>query len=537
MLKSTVRKPRRDVTIMTSSSTLLLLCVLALACGRPRDAVARIGDEWITRGQWETYLGTHPAQGPAEQQERLQDLTRREVAWLRARKAGLLAGSAWEEQARKIRNELLAQFYLRQQKEMAPFTEAEAKEYFKAHNEERSVSHILLATREEADLALVRLRRGEAFDKLARSLSKDPSAPTNGGNLGWIRREQVVKEFGDAVFSAKKGDTLGPIHTQFGWHVIVINDVRQPSDSDFEKNKAAIMARMESMRLQKKREIALEPLRQKMPLKAAESVLNMDRTTQAVPGDEGRVAGRVAGQPITLKELKEFIGEYVKSSGQSHSLGVATKVRFMEMLADDVRLVAAATQSGVDQRPDFKAALWDAEREAGLAVFSRDHLARCVVPDAEMAAFYASHMDLFHGPGALRINVLVVDSMEVAQRAMLEATTGTPWERLFEKYANREATGSWDPGWVEASQMSALVPQDFLTAMLTRPPGHVYGPVQGPEGYEVFRVLEKREGPVLPMGECKDRVRAAYLDAHGAEIVNAYLDGEGRKGIPVRIIT
>jgi peptidyl-prolyl cis-trans isomerase C len=520
---------------LLASTVAMVLMASALDCGKPHGAVARVGGQWIRQDQWMAYLGTHPASSQTDKQERLKGVVRREIAWIRGREAGLCTGPVWEEAAKKNREGLLGQFFLRQQKEMAPFTEAEAKQWYVAHSEERHVLHVLTATREEADLALVKLKRGEPFAQLARSVSKDPSAAINAGDLGWIRRDQVVQEFAEPAFSAAKGETVGPVHSQFGWHVIRVLDVRGPSDSDFDRDKPAIMARMENMRLQKRRAVALEPLRAKMPLQPDMAVLELDRTTVVAPGDEGRIAGRVAGGEITLKDLKEFIGGYMKSSGQSHSLGPATKRDFMEKLADDLRLGEAATQAGIDRRADFAAALWDSEREAALGVFARDFLARCAVGGSELSEFHATHPELFHGPGALHLNVLVANQMEAAQRAMLEASSGVPWASLVDKYGNKEATGEWDLGWVEASDIGKIIQKDILDAMLAGSPGGVYGPVQGPEGYEVLRVLERREGPLLPLDQCRDRVRAAYLEAKGGVILDAYLDGEGRKGISVKV--
>ena len=523
---------RQTLLRMARVASTVAVVVFALACGKPRDAVARVGSEHISQDQWRAYLKTHPATG-ADEKERLNDLVRREVAWLEAQKKGLLSGPAWEERLRDERGAILGGFYLAGQKELPPFTEAQAKEFYVAHNEEREVSHILLQSREEADLALIRLKRGEPFDDLARAVSKDPSAAKGGGDLGWIRKDQVVKEFGDAAFASKKGETIGPIRSQFGWHVIVVKEIRGPSDADFERDKRAVMARVETMRTQQGREAALEPLRKKYPLQSDMAVLDLDRTTAVQPGDEARIAGRVADRPITLKDLKGYLGSYIKSSGQSHSLGPSMKAQFMEMMADDLRLQAAALESGVDKRADVKAALWDAERESALEIFTQDFLATFRVPDADLEAFHKGHSGLFCGPGSLRLNVLVVDQAVAAQTAVLEASRGADWKGLYEKYADKAATGDWNLGWVEAASLQKLVPPDALKAMLAQPLGHVVGPVQGPEGYQVFQVVERREGPVLPLAACAGRVRAAYLEAEGSKILKAHLDGEGRKGLTI----
>ena len=86
-----------------------------------------------------------------------------------------------------------------------------------------NASHILVKTEGEAYVIMKALREGKKFEELAMEKSLCPSK-RKGGNLGWFGRGMMVKEFETACFSAKKGQVLGPIKTQFGYHVIRIDD-------------------------------------------------------------------------------------------------------------------------------------------------------------------------------------------------------------------------------------------------------------------------------------------------------------------------
>ena len=85
-------------------------------------------------------------------------------------------------------------------------------------------SHILVKTEKQAQDILSKINRGESFEKLAQEFSQCPSRK-RGGSLGEFGRGQMVREFEKAVFSAKKGQIIGPIKTQFGWHIIRIEDL------------------------------------------------------------------------------------------------------------------------------------------------------------------------------------------------------------------------------------------------------------------------------------------------------------------------
>lgn len=91
---------------------------------------------------------------------------------------------------------------------------------------EYNASHILVPTKEEADAIIEQLHTGASFGDLAREKSQDPGSGSQGGNLGWFSKGMMVKPFEDAVTGAKVGEIVGPVQTQFGWHVIQLNDSR-----------------------------------------------------------------------------------------------------------------------------------------------------------------------------------------------------------------------------------------------------------------------------------------------------------------------
>lgn len=88
---------------------------------------------------------------------------------------------------------------------------------FRAH-------HILVPTEDEAKAALKRVKGGEDFSKVATEVSKDPGS--KGGDLGWFTKDRMVPEFGEAVAKLEAGQISDPVKTQFGWHVIKLDEKR-----------------------------------------------------------------------------------------------------------------------------------------------------------------------------------------------------------------------------------------------------------------------------------------------------------------------
>lgn len=95
-----------------------------------------------------------------------------------------------------------------------------------AGQQEVRARHILVKTEDEAKAILAELKNGADFAELARKKSTDPGA-SEGGDLGYFPKDEMVPEFADAAFKLEKGQISEPVHTRFGWHVIKLEDKRE----------------------------------------------------------------------------------------------------------------------------------------------------------------------------------------------------------------------------------------------------------------------------------------------------------------------
>ncbi|HSZ07234.1 MAG TPA: peptidylprolyl isomerase [Steroidobacteraceae bacterium] len=100
--------------------------------------------------------------------------------------------------------------------------------------------HILVPTKEQAEQIIKKIKGGAKFDEVAKAQSTDGSK-ANGGDLGWFTLTRMAKPFGDAVKTLKKGEmTQEPVQTQFGWHVIKLEDTRETAPPPFEQVKQQV---------------------------------------------------------------------------------------------------------------------------------------------------------------------------------------------------------------------------------------------------------------------------------------------------------
>ena len=145
-----------------------------------------------------------------------------------------------------LRSKLLMGYELQQEAKTALTDEALKQTYDEAvksmsGQEEVRARHILVEGEDEAKAILDQLKGGADFATLAKEKSKDPGA-AEGGDLGYFTKDQMVPEFADVAFKMYPGQLSNPVKTQFGWHVIKVEDKRIKQPPEFEKVKDQIEA-------------------------------------------------------------------------------------------------------------------------------------------------------------------------------------------------------------------------------------------------------------------------------------------------------
>ena len=209
----------------------------------------------------------------AFRQQVLQQFIGKELIYEDAQKSGILKSKEYKEEYKKLeermKKELAVQVWQKKLVDGIKVSDSEAKKYYNANKEEFNVPesvharHILVKTEDEAKQIIAQLRSlsGEAlkakFIKLAQEKSTGPSGP-KGGDLGYFTKGQMVPAFNDKVFSMKKGTvTMQPVKTQFGYHVIYLEDKKPAMTRTFDEVKAFIKQRL-------KMEKAKEVMKKKM---------------------------------------------------------------------------------------------------------------------------------------------------------------------------------------------------------------------------------------------------------------------------------
>ena len=242
-------KPARLLVILLATATLPAVAQnLAVVNGKPvpssrADAMVK---QMASQGQQDS---------PQLRAMVKEELVNREILMQEADRMGLSSNAEVKSQMEMARQSIIIRALVADYVKKNPVTDADMKaeyEKFKsqAGDKEYHARHILVEKEEDAKAIIAKLKGGAKFEDLAKQ-SKDPGSAANGGDLDWAPPTAFVKPFSDAMIALQKGQvTETPVQTQFGYHVIKLEDSRPAKVPTFEEVKPQIAESLQQQKLQ-----------------------------------------------------------------------------------------------------------------------------------------------------------------------------------------------------------------------------------------------------------------------------------------------
>ncbi|MCX8521852.1 MAG: peptidylprolyl isomerase [Rhodoferax sp.] len=225
------------VAVVSSSAAFAQNLAVVNGVAVPKDRLEIVSQQYARSGRPVT---------PEMQTQLRDEVIAREVFAQEAHKQGLDATDDYKNQLELMKQSILIRELFNDYQKKNPVTDEEAKaEYdkFTATNsgKEYKARHILVAKEAEAKDIIAKIKKGAKFEDLAKKLSKDPGSGAKGGDLDWANPGNYVKEFSAALTSLQKGKmTETPVKSQFGYHIIRLDDVRDAQLPKFEDIKPQI---------------------------------------------------------------------------------------------------------------------------------------------------------------------------------------------------------------------------------------------------------------------------------------------------------
>lgn len=241
----------------------LVIALFAATLAAPVFAaapMAKVNGVAIPAERAEVMIAEQKAQGTPDSAELKdavrEELIRREVLSQQATSKGLNKSSEVQAQMELARQAILIRAYLQDFVKNNPVTDAEIQAEYdtiksRMSDKEYKARHVLVETEEQAKALIARLQSGEDFAEIAKE-SRDPGSKDRGGDLGWSNPSMFVQPFSEAMVKLQKGKyTAAPVKSDFGWHIIQLDDVRDTEAPPLDEVKQQLQQRLQQQKVEK----------------------------------------------------------------------------------------------------------------------------------------------------------------------------------------------------------------------------------------------------------------------------------------------
>ena len=525
--------------------TLIGLLFLA-GCSKKEDqVVAKVGDRTITVAELNSRVeGVTFTSRDDELKKRsdiLDGLINDHLMIMAAEEQGLDEDPAFQEKMKSSeRNALLELLYRREIVEKSKPSEKEVRDAYEKMGWELRARHILVGTEEEAKTIHEQIISGADFAELAKEHSKDPSNKDNGGDLGYFGWGKMVPAFQDAAFAMEIGDVSMPIQSDFGWHIIKLEDRRTVDRREWEEEKDRI-----------ERKISID----RSKVRAQEYVTGMKDEANIQIGPEGAqallnnlMAKKTAPDDFTPEQLEmtlvtftggswniaEFLEEFktIPPMYQPRVKDLDDIDALVNNILTGLLLEREARQKGLPNEPEIVKKLRQEKDSALLQTFREKGVPQdTTLTDGEVLAFYNENSDRFSTLEQAHVLEIQLDSEEEANAVLKQLRSGAD----FAKLAGEKSTRAWaakkggDLGWLDKRRYPLI-----SGAALEMKTGELGGPIQDANKFSVIKVLGKKPAELKPLDDVRLSIEATLRREKSAEATRVWLE-EMRQKVDVEI--
>ncbi len=560
---------RRNVVIGGAAALVIALIVAGIAGTQTAtssdDVVAKIGNRIITRAEFEEQFARQPEHDPSAadslRRALLESLIHKELLVLEAKKRGLFDARV-DSMAQRFGEDLLRQEMKAEEARIdSTITDDEVTRAFEQSLTEMRMRHIInFWARGPVDSARARIAAGEPFAEVAAAMSLDKTTAAEGGLLPWLTARQLIEEFRRKLDPPVIGKVVGPFESPYGWHLVVVDSLRQREGADLAAEREAIEAGILGERRFKARNAALAAYREKYNFKldadatmatlaeaeaafkaAAEDSLRRNEPVadQWRPSTPGLVLATYTDGQITVADYHKlaaagglpFVWRRVTPPG------ILADVR--EMFYEEARLREART-GGLDQDPAWTKRIELKREEHAVDRLYNEEVMRDVnFTDEDLRAYYDSHLDQFPQPEIFRYSFMQVDDASVAQWLVqeFESVAKVAFDTTLTANGQQEAAALFDSLHVEVEQTGHFLRAErdsgrreasttgaVADAARGMKPGYVGHVVEDYGAHTVFILMSYEPAGTWSFEKVRERVRRTMNNIESEERLTALLD-------------
>ncbi len=372
--------------------------------------------------------------------------------------------------------------------------------------------------RERAEYVLNKALAGESWDSLAAEYSDDQSNASKGGSLGYFYRGRMVPEFDSVAFTTPPGEIVGPVSTQFGYHIIRVDDYRpdrrKPLDEDLENEIRSLLKR------EKEKDYAnafVDSLKAAAVYVYNEEALAVD---DSLSPDTWMMAVN-SRDTLFYNRYAEALPRYLKFK-QIENATVEDKKEMLNLLAINLLLLDAARMAGYLEGAEVTEASYNySHREAKRRVMNLLKDPQYQPTEEEIEAYFNAHIDDYRYERPLLVHHIIFEDSSLAETVRDSILEGADFVEMARRYY---------PGEPEirevAYNLDYIGPEDmgstFYEAAAGLKIGQISHPVKTDWGYHIIKLVSRKEDKTLK--QVKPGIKHKLRQRRNAEIVARYIE-------------
>ena len=490
--------------------------------------VANVGGEKITWGEFkEGYLKSPQFRkahdDSSAKHEYLNTLIQKKLMTKEAYRQGLDKVESIKEQVGMTENSLIVRELWEREIVDKTISESEIKDFYDHSAKEVKARHILIKAppnaspqarqeaKAKADSLLALVKEGEDFAMLAEKNSEDPGSASKGGDLGFFGWGKMVNEFQEVAFALQPDQVSDVIETQYGYHIIKVEEQREAQRQSYEEMKTQIrnqLQRSKESELRRNGEEYIENLKLENSLSFDEEALTLlsekKKTGEATnemltDAEQSTVLVSYKSGTMTLSEFVEW-EKTISAKARAKATDPKSLKRQLEGKLVNEFLVAKAKSLGLDKKEEIATRVRSRREDLMVQELNKSVESAVQITEEDIRSYFEEHKEEYVIPDQANIREIQVKEKTLAENLLKRMKKGADIASLAEEYSERKwaAKKGGEFGFFTENEYGPIGKEAFKLNV-----GEFGGPLKVQGGYSVFKVIDRNESRAQTFEEAK----------------------------------
>lgn len=526
----------------------LLVCAMLLSCDKNElqaDILAEVGDTQISMDDFKRayipiLLYSDKKESPSSREEVLNFLVNQALLENEARSLQLDTVQTLDVLRRTAQKTAFTRMLYRDwvKSKLPTPTESELRTAFKQSHTSLLVRHIFVEDESEAQRIHQDLNSGASWDSIAAMTFKESSLAASGGVLGWIKFGEMDADFEKVAYSLEPGERSGPAKTQFGWHIIQVDERSSEimlTEYDYSLQRSQLLRIIRERHQQRLADSVINDLMKAANLifhpdiapkvwtvmqEQVRDILNSEYLQESFVPELNNFQDKL--NPILDEEMLRFsetqwtVKDFLeKLPEMNRQLMLTDLKKATAFLVRDELIYQEGLKQGLEKSSEVAGEVKDRENQFLANLYLRYRAGKLAVSDAAIKDFYEKHaVNRYQAPDSILIYELEFDDEDSARQLKLTLSQSADIAMIRSRAKSDKNFRLTNLGWFQGARMDRI---EYYHKLVNSPLNTIEGPFKGEDGY-VLIVATKRHRQSKPLEEVYETVRLDAQEDRNAKL-------------------